>query len=144
MSKTKIELEFPYNTKWKTGYLVTNKDNRKTIILVNNSKDRSSTQYARYLLAVRLKRFLSNEETVDHINNDKTDDSINNLQILTRAENIRKACKQPEIKLVCPTCGTIFYRSLTQLRGRKERAESNSIACSRSCGGKLKHVLKSN
>lgn len=139
---TKIKLGFPYNEKWKTGYLVTNKENRKTVILVNKKDDRSSTQYARYLLAVSLGRFLTDKETVDHIDNDKTNDSLDNLQILSKAENIIKACKQPDVELTCPICSTGFYRTLTQLRGKKDKAEANMIACSRSCGGKLSHLTK--
>lgn len=39
----KIDLEFPYNEIWKSGYVVTNKENRKTLLLVNDKNDRSST-----------------------------------------------------------------------------------------------------
>lgn len=88
----KIKLEYPYNTQWKIGYVVINKDNRRTLLLANG-KQRSSTQYARYLLAVKLGRFLTQTETVDHIDGDKTNDDINNLQILSRKENIRKSQK---------------------------------------------------
>jgi len=141
---TKIDLLYPYNKCWKSGYVVTNKENRKTLILVNNKDDRSSTQYARYLLSTKLGRFLSNDETVDHIDDDKTNDCIHNLQILTRAENIIKACKQPDMELICPTCNTIFYRSLTKLRGKKDKAKNNMVACSRICGGKLGHITRTN
>lgn len=139
---TKFKLEYPYNEKWKTGYLVTNKENRKTVILVNDKNDRTSTQYARYLIATSLKRFLTEDETVDHIDNDKTNDNLDNLQIISRAENVIKACKQPDVELTCPVCKTIFYKSLTQLRGKKDRAKENMIACSRTCGGKLSHITK--
>lgn len=138
----KIDLEFPYSEIWKSGYVVTNKENRKTLLLVNDKKDRSSTQYARYLLAVKLKRFLTSDETVDHVNDDKTDDSLENLQILTRKDNLVKANKYPDVKLICPICKDTFYRTLTQLRGKKERIENNMVACSRSCGGKLSHITK--
>lgn len=140
MSKTQIELEFPYNQVWRKGYIVTNKENRKTVILFNNKSDRSSTQYARYLLSVKLKRFLTDEETVDHIDDDKTNDHIDNLQILSREENVRKHFKQPDIQLICPVCKTTFNRSLTQIRGKKERAKENMIACSRQCGGRMRHL----
>ena len=139
---TKIELEYPYSERWRSGYVVTNKDNRKTVILVNNKDDRSSTQYARYLLAVKLGRFLTDAETVDHVDDDKTNDSLDNLQILTRDENIRKACKQPDVELKCPVCNKVFYKTRTQLRGKLDRAAKNLIACSRKCGGKLSHITK--
>ena len=77
---TRIELEYPYNERWRKGYIVTNPEGRKTLILFNNKDDRSSTQYARYLLAVKLGRFLAPEETVDHIDGNKN----NNKQYLTQ------------------------------------------------------------
>lgn len=87
----RIELEKPYSDRWRHGYVVTNPENRKTLILFNSDEDRSSTQYARYLKAVSIGRFLSDDETVDHIDEDKTNDDIDNLGILTRAENIEKS-----------------------------------------------------
>lgn len=132
----KIDLKYPYSEKWKFGYIVTNSENRKTLILYNNCGDRTSTQYARYLLAIKLKRFLTEEEIVDHIDGDKTNDSLNNLQILSREDNIRKACKKPDIKLICPICGTVFYKQSSKLSGKKlrERVKNNLICCSRKCG----------
>ena len=58
LSSTKIDLEYPYNTKWKYGYLNINSEGRRTLTLYNSPSDRSSTQYARYLLAVSLGSFL--------------------------------------------------------------------------------------
>ena len=132
----KINLEYPYSEKWKFGYIVTNSENKKTLILFNSHNDRSSTQYARYLLAVKLKRFLTEEETVDHIDGDKTNDSIDNLQILSRGDNIRKSQEKPKVKLICPICGTIFYRKRSKISGKekRERANKNLICCSRKCG----------
>ena len=128
-----MELEYPYNERWSVGYIVTNPENRKTLILYNSHKDRSSTQYARYLMAVKLGRFLTDDETVDHIDGDKTNDSIDNLQLLSRAENIRKACKKPDVILKCPICGKIFKRTRSQLRGRLDRALKNDVCCSIEC-----------
>lgn len=89
----KIDLQFPYTQDWKNGYIVTNPEGRKTVILYNTQIDRSSTQYARYLLSVSLKRYLTEDETVDHIDNNKSNDDPSNLQILTRTENIKKSAK---------------------------------------------------
>ena len=91
--KIKIELQEPYKSIWKCGYIVTNKENRKNVILYNSNNDRSTVSYARYLMSVYLGRFLDKDEEVDHIDNDKTNDSFNNLQILSKIENIRKSSK---------------------------------------------------
>lgn len=128
-----IILEKPYSDKWRKGYIVTNPEGRQNLILFNSRKDRSTTQYARYLLAVKLGRLLSPKETVDHIDGDITNNDLDNLQILSRAENIRKSCKKPDVELICPNCTSVFYRTRTQLRGRTHRIETNSIYCSRKC-----------
>lgn len=133
----KIHLEYPYSLKWRFGYIVTNPEGRKTLILFNNKKDRTSTQYARYLLAVKLKRFLINDECVDHIDGDKTNDSLDNLQLLTTTENNRKSFKKPNLELICPICGKKFTRTRTQLRGKLDKAYKNLITCSRTCGYKM-------
>lgn len=89
----KIQLEYPYTQDWKAGYIVINRERRRTLILVSPDNRKSSTQYARYLLAVHLGRYLTSEETVDHIDGNKENDDISNLQILSRQENLRKSAK---------------------------------------------------
>jgi len=54
----KIELEYPFNITWKRGYIVTNPENRKNVLLYNSQPDRTTISYARYLMSVSLKRFL--------------------------------------------------------------------------------------
>lgn len=132
MSK-QILLEKPYSDIWSRGYIVVNPEGRKTLILYNSPTYRSSTQYARYLLSVKIGRFLTDAETVDHIDGDKTNDSIDNLQILSRTENNRKTFKKKDVELICPVCGKHFIRTRTQLRGRLERASKNDVCCSRKC-----------
>lgn len=110
----KILTEFPFIDF--TGYIVTNKENRKTICLVNkNTRKRLTMSYARYLMCVKEKRILRNEEHVDHIDNDKTNDSINNLQILTQEDNNKKSrlvnnINRKLITLKCPECEKIFTK----------------------------------
>ena len=133
---SEIQLEFPYSQDWKHGYIVTNPENRKTLILYNSPNHRSSTQYARYLLSVKLHRYLTKNETVDHIDNDKTNDSIENLQLMSKGDNVRKQCKKPEIQCTCPICGKSFSLSHSQISGKvaRERALSGKRCCSRDCG----------
>ena len=85
-----IQLERPFSDKWKTGYLYIAKNGRRTIHLHNTQTDNRTMSYARYLMSVKLGRFLKPDEHVDHIDNDKTNDSIENLQLLSRKENTNK------------------------------------------------------
>ncbi len=140
MANTKIELEHPYDERWKTGYLSINNDGRRTLSLYNSHTDRSSTQYARYLVAVKLGRFLESTEHVDHKDEDKTNDNIGNLQILTLKQNSTKSKKMPDENLICPICMIAFTRTRTQLRGKLHKLDT--VCCSRKCGGKYSHVTK--
>lgn len=136
----KITLEYPYCRDWKFGYLVVNTENRRNIILFNSSSDRSTTSYARYLMAVHLGRYLDEAEEVDHVNNDKTDDILSNLQILTRAENIAKKNKadgRAMVEIKCPVCGVLFLKR----KGQTQLVESLSgkiTCCSRKCSNDFK------
>lgn len=60
------------------------------LVLVTNSGEKKCTSYARYLMAVKLGRYMTEDETVDHVDNDKTNDIIENLQVLSLGDNIRK------------------------------------------------------
>ena len=67
-------------------------DGRKHVIWYDTkTKQRRTQSYPRYLMEQHLGRKLLPEETVDHINEDFTDDRIENLQLLSTAENNRKA-----------------------------------------------------
>lgn len=141
LSSTKIDLEYPYNTKWKYGYLNINSEGRRTLTLYNSPSDRSSTQYARYLLAVSLGRFLTKDEHVDHIDNDKTNDSIENIRVVSLQENNTKESKRRGIiliKIICPVCKTTFSRrkGLTQMVNSHK---GKITCCSKYCACTLKH-----
>lgn len=132
----KIELKYPYTEKWKSAYLNTNRENRKTVYLYNG-KSRSSTSYARYLMATHLKRFLLSEEHIDHIDNDKTNDVLENLQILTRLQNSQKSAKgKTYTNLKCQFCGKEFKREKRLLCSPRK-----TICCSRSCSVKLQFKI---
>lgn len=138
----KIKLDPPYSADWRHGYIQTNPEGRKTVILYNSNQDRSSTSYARYLMSVKVGRYLNADEHVDHVDDDKSNDDISNLQILTPKENNRKEClrrgaSQAMVRIRCPECESIFEkrRGLTQLvkcyRGKV-------TCCSRKCSSELR------
>lgn len=127
----KIDLEYPYSEKWRSGYLVINKEPRRNVVLFNSSKDRTTVSYARYLMSVSIGRFLSDDEVVDHINNDKLYDRLDNYQIISRAENNRKSKKPARIEIrTCPVCMRDFEFESRNASTRKDPT------CSRSCGAK--------
>lgn len=118
---TLIELEEPFRSVWRKGYLQTHKDGRQYVCLFNSNSDRSLISYARYLVSVREGKFLPDEVEVDHKDDDKTNDHSDNLQILSGRENNRKAAIAKRGKIVseeirlCEVCGDQF----THVRDRK-------------------------
>lgn len=126
----KIDLEYPYNIDWKKGYLVVNPEGRQTVILFNSSSDRSSTSYARYLMAVKEKRYLTEHEEVDHKDTDHTNDNIENLQILSVNEHKEKTFNEfsgkTYIDFICEQCGNSFSREIRQVK-------ITTKYCSRAC-----------
>lgn len=133
-----LDIEYPYSKDWKKAYLVTNSENRRTVILYNSPADKSSTQYARYLLAIKLGRYLTDQETVDHIDGDKTNDSLENLQILSKEDNINKSIKKLNFECICPICGKAFVIPRSSVSGKVARAKiyNGTRCCSRECGYK--------
>lgn len=73
------------------------KDGRKHIVLNNtalktgNKNKIKTISYPKALMEIQLGRKLLKDETVDHIDENKSNDDLNNLQILSRADNARKA-----------------------------------------------------
>lgn len=131
----KIELEYPYTTKYKAGYTVTNGENRKHVCLIGHDGSRTTTAYARYLMSVANGRFLSELEEVDHIDHDKTNDALENLQILSSSENREKARRfkgRKVTEIECPECHMVFIRR----SGNTQAVECNRgrvTLCSKKC-----------
>ncbi len=134
--KTLIILSEPYSLDWSKGYLNTNTEGRRTLTLYNSNANRSSTQYARYLLSVKLGRYLTKDEEVDHIDGDKTNDSISNLQILGKKQNRQKSNPTTFIKGFCYICGVEIIKRKSDLRSPSKKLDLKNglLTCSRSCG----------
>lgn len=130
----KIELQEPYSSDWKLGYLrVSSLDGRKRLDLFNSNTERTTTAFARYLMSVKLGRYLTEDEEADHIDNDATNDLIENLQVLSVEEHKAKTKSFIEGRTfktcVCSYCGIEFEREVRQIK-------SDKTLCSRSCNAK--------
>lgn len=99
----------PYEHYIVYGPSLSKSESRRVVVLVDKeTKKKTSTSYARYLMSTHIGRMLTKEEKVDHINNDKLDDRIENFQILTHSENLRKSTNgQKFVQYPCARCGAI-------------------------------------
>ena len=148
----KIDLEYPYSAEYQAGYIYVNNEARRCVTLKDSHGATTGTTYARYLMAVKLGRFLTDQEEVDHIDNNKTNDDPNNLQILTPEQNREKREKhylnnvQQKFDLECPNCGKSFTLTEREMGGRITQIQKNGytglIYCSRSCSSIFNKILK--
>ena len=133
-----IELQEPFKSLWRNGYLVINPENRRNVCLVNSEQNRTTISYARYLICVKLGYILSSEFEVDHIDDDKTNDDIGNLQVLTSEENKLKEQfryienEQVHYGFTCPICNINFLKDKS--RSYEYISKGKQPTCSRECG----------
>lgn len=73
------------------GGLCFNKVQRRWVIYC---RDGSLMLYSRAVVAARLRRLLTSNEIVHHVNEDTTDDRDENLQVTTRSEHMRHHAPQ--------------------------------------------------
>lgn len=142
------QAQYPYNDYY--IYVVLHKgEGRRYANLVSiqyGKSVRKTISYARYLMSVKLGRFLTDDEHVDHIDNNKLNDDINNLQILSLADNNRKEASRHGVSMVrlkCPNCNKIFVKQKRQTHLKKPNA-MNCTCCNRSCSAKFQMKLKDN
>ena len=146
-----ITLEYPFTELYNAGYTHVGNEGRKLITLKKFNGELVGTSYARYLMAVKLGRFLTDQEEVDHIDNNKTNDDPNNLQILTPEQNREKQRLhyinnvQQKFELVCPNCGCNFSLTEREMNGRfiqiRKNASLGLIYCSSSCSSIFNKLL---
>lgn len=138
----KIELEEPFKSSWRNGYLRISNKNRRIVDLQNSNDCRTTISYARYLMCVKLGYILSSEFEVDHIDNDYTNDDIGNLQVLTSAQNKEKErlryIQEEQIRhnFICPQCNSCFSLTDREVKGRLSVNKDCLFFCSQSCNGK--------
>jgi hypothetical protein len=136
----KLVLEQPFKSDWKSGYLIEHKCGRKYVCLVNKREgDRTTIAYARYLLGVKLGRYLTDKEEADHKDKNKNNDDINNLQVLTVLEHKEKTLSETKraetVEFICPVCEKTFNR----LKKNVKFMTAKEPKCSKKCAGLHNH-----
>lgn len=115
----------------------TRKDGRQHVILVSN-KDRKTVSYPKYIVELHLGRYLSTNETVDHIDNDFTNNSLENLRVVDRVRHAKEDAKRHKKSFVCPYCRISFSLKGAKLSNALSNTKRGKFGpfCSRSCAGK--------
>lgn len=138
----RIELEEPYKSMFKTGYLNVGTDGRRRVWFTDqNGITVFGTSYARYLMSVKLGYLVPDHLEVDHKDDDFTNDDINNLQLLTQEQNLLKQQLnyinnvQEVYGFHCAWCSTPFLLTLAEVNERTARGKELAF-CSQLCGAR--------
>ena len=110
------------------------KDNRMHMVLIRHNPDgsvaeRKTVSYPKYLVEVYLDRYLTKDETIDHIDEDITNNELSNLRVVPRSAHCRShVASRIEVVNVCPICGKTYM------------SFNNKTCGSKSCRGKCAHL----
>lgn len=112
------------------------KDGRKHVVLIlhnseNSIIERKTISYPKYLVEKYLDRYLSDDETVDHIDGNFNNNELSNLRVVPRSEHCKSHTKSRiQVLKICPICKTKFYTN-----------DAKRKTCgSKSCVGKSAHL----
>lgn len=111
-------------------------DGRMHVVLIHHDSkgsidDRKTVSYPKYLVETYLDRYLTSDETVDHIDGNFSNNDLSNLRIIPRSIHCKShTCSRKQITLKCVICGTEFITD-----------DINRIICgNKSCAGKCAHI----
>lgn len=140
-----IQLEEPFKTLYRKGYLRTESDGRKYVSLYNAPGDQRSISYARYLYSVQLGFEVPDGIEIDHRDGDKTNDDVDNLRPMTFEMHrdktyLLESKKEVIVDLLCPGCQLPFTRTARYVRDKKSQGQTD-FHCSRRCSLKQISVL---
>lgn len=135
----RIELDEPYRSMYKAGYLNAGTDGRRRVWFTDeNGVTVAGTSYARYLMSVKLGYLVPDHLEVDHKDNDFTNDDINNLQLLTEEQNKLKERlnyvenEQACYGFTCAYCTNQFLLTESEVKKRLDTGVEDAF-CSRTC-----------
>lgn len=109
------------------------KDGRQIVILKSpgSKSDHQTVSYPKYLVEMYLGRYLTDEETVDHIDGNFNNNSLDNLRVIPRALYCKSHVSERRIVTKkCVVCGKEFVTT-----------DNHRKTCgSKNCRGKCAHI----
>jgi transcription elongation factor Elf1 len=128
------------------GHPIICKDGRYRIFVKHTDGSKTVMSYPKYLIEVHLGRYLTDDETVDHIDVNPLNNDISNLRVMTRAchSSIHSVRLTPT-QFVCPICNKEFVLEGARLSyciQNRNRGKAGPF-CSKSCAGKYGAYVQS-
>jgi hypothetical protein len=134
----------PYENDKMLGPYTREEDGRKYMKRYNDcfGENGTTVSYPKYLMEIKLGRYLEEHETVDHIDRDFTNDDTANLRILSHSKHAKEdaihRCAESFMCQICNKTFTLTGKKLHNASANKWRNRCGPF-CSRKCAGKASH-----
>lgn len=120
------------------------KDKRMHVCIVWPDGKRKTVSYPKYLMEIKLNKYLLDNETVDHIDRNFSNNEYSNLQILDRSEHIKlDAIRVKSVILKCQICNKEFELKERKLNNaiQNRKKDKSGPYCSKKCAGIATHFI---
>ena len=118
------------------------KDNRLRCVIVHPDGHKQTISYPKYLMEVKLNRYLSTDEQIDHIDGNPQNNDYSNLQILYLGKHQElDALRNKDITINCAYCGKEFTIKGNIISQRNRHG--SGYFCSKKCSGKYGKEIQS-
>lgn len=126
-----------YENVVKVSTNISNSDGRVRCVLYFSDKTHKRMSYPKYLMECHLGRYLTDDETVDHIDQNPQNNDISNLRVISRKEHCSNDAKRcVPVVLTCALCGKQFeHKGSLNYRNHSKKKCKGFYFCSRHCSG---------
>ena len=126
-----------YENVVKVSTNISNFDGRVRCVLYFLDKTHKRMSYPKYLMECHLGRYLTDDETVDHIDQNPQNNDISNLRVISRKKHCSNDAKRcVPVVLTCALCGKQFeHKGSLNYRNRSKKKCKGFYFCSRHCAG---------
>lgn len=133
---------------WKVYGPYTRKDGRKHVCLtrkMGDATERKTVSYPKFLLEIDLNRYLTEDETVDHLDRNFTNDNLGNLEVRQRSSHSSIDAKRVKsMQFICECCGCEFHaegKKLNDIANNRAKGCKGPF-CSKKCAGVAAHDIE--
>lgn len=128
----------PYISRKKNGTLYLD-------VIIYNDIEKIKVSFGKFLMEIKLGRYLEDNETVDHIDKNPLNNNYDNLQVLDRTKHVKlDAHRLKDMNFNCLNCEreiTLKGKQLNNLYN-KIKAGGTGPFCNNSCGTHYQHKVQ--
>lgn len=116
------------------GPYISKQDKRMRVVLVHENGKKQTISYPKFLVEKYLNQYLSDDDTIDHIDGDFTNNDLSNLRVIKRSQHaLEDSLMNMDELHTCVWCKNTFIIKGDSLAQRNRRKSSGF--CSKKCTG---------